>query len=52
MLQPIRQIFWWLLLLGILTIFIFLGLGSLPSQTVIATVNQLEEASGEILYHS
>ncbi|MBD2250715.1 DUF3122 domain-containing protein [Nostoc parmelioides] len=48
----LKTLFWWLLLLGMLTLYIFLGLGSLTSQTVIAAVNQSEAASKEILYRS
>ncbi len=48
----LKTLFWWLLLLGILTIYIFLGLGSLTSPTAIAAVNQTEAASKEILYRS
>jgi len=48
----LKALFWWLLLLGIMTLYIFLGLGSLTSQTVIAAVNQSEAASKEILYRS
>jgi len=51
-LRRIRRIFWWLLLLSILTISIFLGLGSPASQMVIAAVTHLEAAPGEILYRS
>lgn len=47
----LKTLFWWLLLLGILTLYIFLGLGSLTSSTAIAAVNQTE-ASKEILYRS
>ncbi|RCJ26486.1 hypothetical protein A6S26_13850 [Nostoc sp. ATCC 43529] len=52
MLRRILKIFWWLLLLGILTIYIYLGLASFTSQQVIAAVIQLEEAPGEIVYRS
>ncbi|MBH8577994.1 DUF3122 domain-containing protein [Nostocaceae cyanobacterium CENA369] len=52
MLRRIFKIFWWLLLLGILTIYIYLGLASFTSQQVIAAVIQLEEGPGEILYRS
>ncbi|MBD2449879.1 DUF3122 domain-containing protein [Nostoc sp. FACHB-152] len=48
----IRQIFWSLLLLGIFTTFIFLGLGSFTSPTASATVTKLEAVPGEILYRS
>jgi hypothetical protein len=47
-----KSIFWWLLLLGILTIFMFLGLGSFYTETVIAAVEQQETATAEILYRS
>lgn len=50
--RRIRQIFWWLLLVSILTISIFLALGSPTSQMVIAAVTHLEAAPGEILYRS
>lgn len=43
---------WWVLLLGILTLCMFLGLGSLTSPTAIATVQQSELASKETLYRS
>ncbi|BAY37001.1 hypothetical protein NIES2111_13350 [Nostoc sp. NIES-2111] len=46
----LKTLFWWLLLLGILTLYIFLGLGGLTAPTVIAAVNQSE--STEILYRS
>lgn len=52
MLRRILKIFWWLLLLGILTIYIYLGLASFTSQQVIAAVIKLEEAPGEIVYRS
>lgn len=52
MARRILQMFWWLLLLGILTIFIFLGLGSFTSHPVLAALTQQEEAPGEILYRS
>jgi hypothetical protein len=50
--RRLRQIFWWLLLISILTISIFLALGSPSSQMVIAAVTHLEAAPGEILYRS
>ncbi len=48
------SLFWWLLWLAILTtsIYIFLGFGNLKSQMVLAAVQQLEAAPGEILYRS
>jgi Protein of unknown function (DUF3122) len=52
MFRRIRKTFFWLLLLGTLTIFIFLGLATFTSQTVIAAITQLEEAPGEIVYRS
>ncbi|QMS92235.1 DUF3122 domain-containing protein [Nostoc edaphicum CCNP1411] len=52
MLRRILKIFWWLLLLAILTIYIYLGLATFTSQQVIATVIQLEDAPGEIVYRS
>ncbi|MBU7585287.1 MAG: DUF3122 domain-containing protein [Nostoc sp. TH1S01] len=51
-LRRIRQIFWWLLVVSILTISIFLALASPTSQTAIASVTHLEAAPGEILYRS
>ncbi len=50
--RRILKIFWWLFLLGILTIYIYLGLASFTSQQVIAAVIQLEESPGEIIYRS
>jgi hypothetical protein len=47
-----KSLFWWLLLLGILTIFMFLGLGSLYTETVIAAVEPQETATAELLYRS
>ncbi|WP_414752811.1 DUF3122 domain-containing protein [Anabaena sp. CCY 9910] len=49
-----KTLFWWLLLLGIMTLYIFLGLGSLPSPTLLANAaaNPSEAASKEILYRS
>jgi Protein of unknown function (DUF3122) len=52
MLRRILKMFWWLLLLGILAMFIFLGLGSFTSQTVIAAVTRIEGTPQEILYRS
>ncbi|MBW4564093.1 MAG: DUF3122 domain-containing protein [Mojavia pulchra JT2-VF2] len=52
MLRRLLQIFGWLLLLGILTTFIFLGLEISTSQKAIAAVIQLKERPGEILYRS
>ncbi|QLE48467.1 DUF3122 domain-containing protein [Nostoc sp. C057] len=52
MLRRILKIFWWLLLLAILTIYIYLGLASFTSQQVIAAVMQLEDTPEEILYRS
>lgn len=52
MLRCILKTFWWLLLLGIITVYIFLGLASFTSQQVMAAVVQLQEAPGEILYRS
>lgn len=48
----LKSLLWWLLLLAIVTIFMFLGLGSLYTETVIASVEQPETASAEILYRS
>jgi Protein of unknown function (DUF3122) len=50
--NSVKTVFWWLLLLGILTISIYLGLGSLSSPTAIAVVKQLEAAPGEVIYRS
>ncbi|QSJ20548.1 DUF3122 domain-containing protein [Nostoc sp. UHCC 0702] len=49
-----KSFFWWLLWLGILTIsiYIFLSSVNLTSTMVIADVNKLEAAPGEILYRS
>ncbi|MEA5619781.1 DUF3122 domain-containing protein [Cronbergia sp. UHCC 0137] len=47
-----KKIFWWLLLLGTLTIFIFLSLGTLSDEMVIAAVNRLEPTPGEVIYRS
>ncbi len=52
MLRRLLKTFWWLILLGIITVYIFLGWASLTSQQVIAAVMQLEEAPGEVLYRS
>ncbi len=66
MLRRLVQTFWWLLLLGILTLFIFLGvllLGILTlfiflgveisaSKTAIAAISRLEAVPGEIIYRS
>lgn len=51
-LTSLKTLFWWLLLLGILTLCIFLGLGGLTAPTAIAAINQKESASKEILYRS
>jgi hypothetical protein len=50
--RRINKILWWLLLLGMLTIYMFLGLASLSSGTVIAAVTQLEPAPKEFVYRS
>ncbi|MBD2346713.1 DUF3122 domain-containing protein [Anabaena subtropica] len=47
-----KTLFWWLLLLGIMTLYIFLGLGSLTPPTAIAAVNQSQTASKEVLSRS
>lgn len=52
MLRRTLKIFWWFLLLGILTIYMYLGLASFTAKQVIATVIQLQEEPGEILYRS
>ncbi|MBK1990858.1 DUF3122 domain-containing protein [Sphaerospermopsis aphanizomenoides BCCUSP55] len=41
-----------ILLVTILTTFIFLGLGSFTCKSAIAVVTQIEETSGEVLYRS
>jgi len=48
----IRQIFRRILLVGILTIFIFLGLVNLTAEKVIAAVTQLGNPPGEVIYRS
>ncbi len=48
----IRQIFSWVLLLGALVLGIFLGLGILNPPSAAATIRQLEEASGQMVYQS
>jgi Protein of unknown function (DUF3122) len=50
--RRILQMFLWLLLLGILTISILLGLGTFISHPVLAALSHQEEAPGEILYRS
>ncbi|MDZ8189341.1 MAG: DUF3122 domain-containing protein [Nostoc sp. ChiSLP02] len=52
MLRRILKLFWWLLLLGILTTYIYLGLASFTSKPAIAAVIQLEESPQEIIYRS
>lgn len=52
MLRRFLLTFWSLLVLGILTMFIFLGLGSLTSQTVLAAVSKLEGIPTETIYRS
>jgi Protein of unknown function (DUF3122) len=52
MLHHIRQIFWRILLVAILTTFIFLGLLNLTSQTGLAAVTQLGNSPGEVIYRS
>ncbi|OUL17734.1 DUF3122 domain-containing protein [Nostoc sp. 106C] len=49
MLRRFLQTFWWLLLLGILTMFIFLGLEISASKTAIAAINRLEAVPVEPL---
>jgi hypothetical protein len=48
----IRQIFKRILVVGILTTFIFLGLVNFTSQTVIAAVTQLGKPPAEVIYRS
>ncbi|NJR31250.1 DUF3122 domain-containing protein [bacterium] len=52
MLRWFLQTFWWLLLLGILTMFIFLGLEISASKTAIAAISRLEAVPGEVIYRS
>ncbi|MEA5575676.1 DUF3122 domain-containing protein [Anabaena sp. UHCC 0451] len=52
MLHPIGKIFLRMILLGILTIFIFLGLENFTFKSAIAVVTQIEEIPGEVLYRS
>jgi hypothetical protein len=52
MLRRILKILWWLLLVGILTIYIYLGLATFTSKPVIAAVIKLEDAPGEKVYRS
>jgi Protein of unknown function (DUF3122) len=56
-----KKIFWWLLLLGIVMMFLFASFGSLISGTaidkaqavtVIASVSHIEGSAGEIVYRS
>ncbi|MCF4965968.1 hypothetical protein CV014_02090 [Nostoc sp. CMAA1605] len=47
-----KSIFWWLLLLAIVTMIMFFGLGSLYTETVIASIEKRETASAETLYRS
>ncbi len=48
----IRQVFSWLLLLGALILLFLLGLGSFTAQPVAASLRQMEEAPGQVLYQS
>ncbi|BAZ86782.1 DUF3122 domain-containing protein [Dolichospermum compactum] len=52
MLQHIQQIFKRILLVGILTTFIFLGLANLSSEKVIAAITQLGNPPEELIYRS
>ncbi|MDZ8055115.1 MAG: DUF3122 domain-containing protein [Aulosira sp. ZfuVER01] len=52
MLRRFLQTFWWLLLLGMLTIFIFLGLEISVSKTAIAAITRLEAVPGEVIHRS
>lgn len=49
--RRILQTLFWLLLLGIWTTIVFLGIGTFLSQPVLAAINQIE-APGEVLYRS
>ena len=48
----IRQFFSWLLLAGSLVVLILLGLGSLAAPPAAASIRQMEEAPGQMLYQS
>jgi hypothetical protein len=52
MLHRLLQTFWWLLLLGMLTLFLFLGVEISASKTAIAAISRLEAVPGEIIYRS
>ncbi|MDP5018512.1 DUF3122 domain-containing protein [Anabaena sp. UHCC 0187] len=52
MIHHIRQIFRRILLVGILTIFIFLGLINLTSGKAFAAITQLGNPPGEVIYRS
>lgn len=52
MLHRIQRVLWQFLLVGILAIFVFLGLISISSQTGLAAVTQIKDTSGEIIYRS
>ncbi|MBD2336421.1 DUF3122 domain-containing protein [Calothrix sp. FACHB-156] len=52
MLRRFLQSFWWMLLLGILTMLIFLGLEIKSYQTAIAAITKFEQVPGEIIYRS
>jgi len=47
-----RRLFSWLLLLGSLILFLFLGLGIVPAQPAHATVSQVKESAQQIVYRA
>lgn len=48
----VRQFLSWLLLLGALVLFLFLGLGIFPAPPAAAAIRQFEEAPGQLVYQS
>lgn len=48
----IRKILSWLLLLGVLVLSVFIGLGLLTTPSAAAAIRQLEEAPGQMVYQS
>jgi Protein of unknown function (DUF3122) len=52
MLRRFLQILWRMLWLGIVTIFIFLGLEISASKTAVAAITRLESVPGEVIYRS
>ncbi|MGK7876054.1 MAG: DUF3122 domain-containing protein [Xenococcaceae cyanobacterium] len=48
----IRQFFSWLLLAGVLVLLILIGLGSFTTPPAAASIRQMEEAPGQMLYQS